>query len=176
MSHPVEILRKLVKGQEYQLIITDLEICKDSFPGSNGNTTYCHFFMGQYSEWPDPVSFQWCIQRGQVSEFKVGDTILVKAGEYVASKNRQSVTWLRTIPKNQKQVMQDIVDNKPAPKGERHMPVNNSNPAVMGSLWSIALGHAIQFNKDKKCVTMKDVLIDAALLESDYNQRFTQVQ
>lgn len=176
MSHPVEILRKLVKGTEYQLTITDLEICRDSFAGNNGNTMYCHFFMGQYSEWPDPVPFQWCIQRAQVAEFKIGDTILVKAGDYVASKNRQSVTWIRTIPKNQRQAMQDIVDNKPPVKGERQVHLNNTNPAVMGSLWSIALGHAIQFNKDKKNVTMKEVLLDAALLEADYNNRFTQVQ
>lgn len=176
MSHPKEILRRIPEGKEVLLTVTELDVCAENFPGKNTKTTYCHFFMAQYSEFPEPEPFQWCVQKDQV-EFKVGDTIKVKAGTYADTKKRQSVTFIeKASPVGHREIMKKIAETPTTFYEPKHRPVNNHNPAVMGSLWSIALGHAIQFNKDKKNVTMVDVLLDAALLEADYNNRFTQVQ
>jgi hypothetical protein len=70
--------------------------------------------------------------------------------------------------------MEAIINNDPltaplpSPQGQRQV---SSNPQVMGSLWSICIGHAINFNKDRKGADIKSVLLDAAVLENDFKQR-----
>ena len=94
------LVRRLTEGKEFELTVTDLnQKYQDSFTGKNGVTKYCHFFKASYSEFPEPVDFQWCRDIDSVTEFKVGDIIKVKAGTYVASKNRQSVTFISVVPK-----------------------------------------------------------------------------
>lgn len=169
------LVRKLTEGKEFELLITELLQNQDSFPAKNGGTKYCHFFKGLYSEFPEPVDFQWCKDVNSVTEFKEGDTIKVKAGSYVASKNRQSVTFVsKVLPVGLKQKIEEqikdvVAPSKPASRPHYDTPQEN-DPQIMGRLWSISMGHAIQFYKDRKDATEEKVLEFADSLRLHYQQ------
>ena len=170
MTHSVEILRRIPKDKEVLLVVTELFPCAESFQGKNSVTTHCHFFTARYDEFPDPAPFQWCVQKEHV-EFKVGDKIKVKAGIYVDTKKRQSVSFIEKVhdvDKKESRIHAPVKNDTNS--GERHVPINFSNPAVMGSLWSIAMGHSIQYYKDRKDATEEKVLAFAQRLHEDYHQ------
>ncbi len=173
----------LPREKQVLVVVTDLVPAGKLFASAKSKAPdgqiRCHMFKGQYEAFPHPVSLQWCNSNATVTEFKNGDTILIQPGNYNNEALIQSVTWIKTAPRENQRAKMEAIVNGTAPveatKGERRVP-ENSNPSVMGTLWSICVGHAVQFNKDRKGVTMKDVLIDAAMLETDFNNRMNQQQ
>lgn len=173
----------LPRDKQVEVIVSELRPASKLFPSGksknpDGNIR-CHSFMAQYSEFPNPVPVQWCNSNVGVSEFKNGDRILISGGVYNNDFLIQSVTWVKTFPKeNQRQIMQAIADTAPttSPKGERRVS-DNSNPSVMGTLWSICIGHAVTLNKDRQDKkgnhpSMKDVMMDAELLMQDFKNKY----
>jgi len=171
----------LPRGKQIHVIVTDLIPAGKLFPSAKSKAAdgqiRCHMFKGQYEDFPHPVSLQWCNSNLTVTEFKNGDRILIQPGNYNNEALIQSVSWVKTEPReNQRAKMEAIINNEPltaplpAPQGQRRVS-DNPNPQVMGSLWSICIGHAINFNKDRKGADIKSVLLDAAVLENDFKQR-----
>ena len=174
-----KIVRKLDETKQVEVMVSDLQHKGSTFQSANSpdGVMKCHRFKGKWENFPEPCELQWCNSNDMVTEFKNGDTILIKPGKYNMAAGIQSVSFIQVVPKqNQRQVMQDIADGKTVAPKPVHANTSNSNPQVMGSLWSICIGHAIQFNKDRvdkkgNPLTMKDVLLDAAVLENDFKQK-----
>lgn len=169
------LIRKLTEGKEFNIKIVELKENQDNFPSkATGGTKYCHFIKASYDDFPEPVDFQWCKDQDTVTEFKVGDTIKIKAGAYVSSKNRQSITFISKAPpiglkeKLEEEIKQVVNPNKQIDKHRECL--SESDPQVMGRLWSISMGHAIQYYKDRKDATEEKVLAFADELRLHYQQ------
>lgn len=168
----------LPRDRDIDVLVSDLKPAGKLFPSNKSKNPdgqiRCHMFMAQYSEFPNPVPVQWCNSNPGVTEFKNGDRIKILGGNYNNDALIQSVTWKGTLAKEtQQQPMKAVVNNSTAPgvvqKGERRV-LDNPNPQVMGSLWSICMGHAINFYKDRKDGTEKKVLAFAQALHDDYEK------
>ena len=173
----------LDQTKQVKVVVSELTPWGAQFPSLNSpdGVMKCHRFKGKWENFPEASELQWCNANPTVTEFKNGDTILIQPGKPNVAAGVQSVSFIQVVPKqNQRQMMQDIADGKTLPPPAtpvKHLN-GNANPQVMGSLWSICIGHAIQFNKDRvdakgKPLTMKDVLMDAALLENDFKQKMS---
>ncbi len=167
-----KILYILDQTKQVHVEVSELTPYGSEFPSTNSpdGKMKCHRFMGKYADFPHPVYLQWCNPNPDVAEFKNGDTILIQPRKYVAAHGIQSVEFLSVVNKpGQRQQMEAIISKPSTPAGERRVP-ENTNPAVMGSLWSIAMGHAINYYKDRKDSTEEKVLAFAQRLHEDYHK------
>lgn len=169
----------LPRDKQVEVIVSDLVPAGKLFPSDKSKAAdghiRCHMFKGQYADFPHPVSLQWCNSNNTVTEFKNGDKILIHPGNYNNEALIQSVKWIKTAQRENQRAKMEAIINETQPqntKVERRVS-ENPNPQVMGSLWSICIGHAINFNKDRKGISIKDVLLDAAVLEQDFKQRMS---
>lgn len=170
----------LPRDKQIEVIVSEVAPEPNLFPSEKSKAAdgfiRCHRFMGHYTDFPHPVLLQWCNSNLSLSEFKNGDRILIQPGVYNNEALIQNVKWIKTAPReNQRAKMEAIVNSNPLtsefpqPKGERRV-MDNPNPQVMGSLWSICMGHAINFYKDRKDGTEKKVLDFAQVLHDDYEK------
>lgn len=172
MSDVKTLIRKLTEEKEHFVTVLSLDQGKDTFTSNGGQTKYCHFFSAQSHMYDVPVELQWCNDSPFVTEFKVGETIKVLAKKYVPGKGRQSVQF---VPQESHQVPPPVslpaqsVGALKNSKGEVYNDIpRNANPSIMGSLWSICMGHAVQFYKDRKDGTEEKVILFAEKLMKEY--------
>lgn len=170
--------RLLSVGLKYTATVKEIYPAADSFAstkGANaGGTIFCHFLDLEVVGFPDIHKVQWCNNNKDISEFGKGDDIKIIVSGTNIGKGMQTIKFEQVVKTKMQKVQTDLYKNTGVEKKDdfKDPGVKNNNPIIGGTLWSVCLGHAIQFHKDRKGSSIKDAMMDAVFLEEDYKKRF----
>lgn len=172
--------RLLTKGFKYTAHVLDITPAADSFISQKGEGAgarmYCHFIEIAVLGFPETHKVQWCNSNQTVTEFAKGDDIKIICTSTSIGKGMHTIKFEHLVATKIQKTTQEFLKNTGASEKEKEKfvdpGVKNTNPMIGGTLWSVCLGHAVQFHKDRKTSTIQDAMMDAVFLEEDYKKRF----
>jgi len=170
--------RLLTQGLKYTGTVKEIYPAADSFLSSKGaqqgGTIYCHYIDLEVNGFPEIHKVQWCNNNREVTEFGKGDDIKVICSNTNIGKGMHTVKFEMVVKTKMQKAQLEHFKNSGTSEVEtfKDPGEKNKNPIIGGTLWSVCLGHAIQFHKDRKGSTMQDAMLDAVFLEEDYKKRF----
>lgn len=170
--------RLLTKGLKYTGTVIEINPSADSFVSTKGDFAgqkkYCHYITLEVSGFPEAHRVQWCNDNETVTEFSKGDDIKfvvtgtnIGKGMHTIKFEQVAVSGIQKAAKTlalNSGVMGEQPDKFKDP-GEK-----NSNPMVGGTLWSICLGNAVTFHKDRPKSTTADVIQTAQDFFEDFEK------